>query len=110
MRNCSHQEIFPDHKSSITKSSWYSIGKSLLHWKKDSCNSYIDVIADLADQDERRMKSLKASMREDTTCLKAGPMKRVRDLQKRRYGVAPVLLGYIASRKSLEKKSEQWRN
>ena len=55
MRNCSYQEIFPDHKSSKTKTktSWYS-----------SCNSYIDVVCDLADHDERRRKSLKASMRE----------------------------------------------
>ena len=100
MRNCSHQGIFPDHESSEKKTSWYSI-QSLLHWKKDSCNSYIDVAGDLADHDERR-KSLKASMREANTCLKA--MKRVTDVQKRKFGVLPVLLGVSANR-SLERKS-----
>ena len=44
-------------------------------------------------------------MREINTCLKARPMKRVRDFQKRKFGVAPVLLGFSSSRKSLEKKS-----
>ena len=100
-----YQEIFPDHKSSKTKTSWYSIGKVFCIGKKDSCNSYIDVVGDLADHDERRRKSLKASVREANTCLKARPMKRVRDFQKRKFGVAPVLLGFSASR-SLEKKSE----
>ena len=76
-----------------------------MHWKKDSCNSYIDVVGDLADHDERRRKSLKAAMREANTCLKAIPMKRVRVFQKRKFGVAPVLLGFSA-RKSLEKKSK----
>ena len=73
--------------------------------KKDSCNSYIDIVGDLAEHDERRRKSLKTSMREVHTCLKPGPMKRVRDFQKHRYGVAPVLLGFISSRRNLEKRS-----
>ena len=76
-----------------------------MHWKKDSCNSYIDIVSDLADHDERRRKSLKASVREVNTCLKARPMKRVRDFQKRRFGVAPVLLKFSSSRRNLEKKS-----
>ena len=104
MKNCSHQKIFPDHKSSKTKTSWYSIGKVFCIGKKDSCNSYIDVVGDLANHDERRRNSLKASMREENTCLKAIPIERVRDFQKRKFGVAPVLLGFSAGR-SLEKKS-----
>ena len=106
MRNCSHPEIFPDYKSSKPKTSWYSIRKCLLHWKKDRCDSYTDVVANLSDQDERRRKSLKASMREASTCLKARPMKRVRDFQKRKFGVVPVLVRFSASSRSLEKKSE----
>ena len=43
-------------------------------------------------------------MRGANTSLKAKPMKRVRDFQKRKFGVAPVLLGFSASR-SFEKKS-----